>query len=240
MGAWMRAAADLVLGLACAGCDAPGERLCRTCGDALRHAVAERPPDPLPAALADAGLLWISSARYDGPVVGLVHAYKEDPRPSLAVPLGRALGDAVREICERLETRTVRLVPVPSRRAAVRRRGFDAGVTLARAAAGHARRGSLDAAVLPVLRVRGRVADQAGLDASLRALNVTGRWAVRAGGAAALARAVTPRAAVVLTDDVVTTGSSVAEGVRVLARAGVTVDAVATVAATPRRATRRA
>ncbi|MFC6151501.1 ComF family protein, partial [Mumia xiangluensis] len=119
----------------------------------------------------------------------------------------------------------VRLVPVPSRRSAVRARGFDAGAALARSAAADLRRRGLPARAAPVLRV-GRIADQAGLTAADRARNLAGAYRLRRPLGAGL---------VVVTDDVLTTGASAAEAVRVLTEAGSRPVAVVTVAATRRR-----
>ncbi|MEU3598347.1 ComF family protein [Streptomyces sp. NPDC006798] len=107
------------------------------------------------------------------------------------------------------------LVPVPSARAAVRARGHDAARRIALAAAGELRRTGTDAVVLPVLRQRRPVADQAGLTARARAANLTGALRV-AGGAGRLPTGGT----VVAVDDLMTTGASLAEAARALREAG--------------------
>jgi predicted amidophosphoribosyltransferase len=70
------------------------------------------------------------------------------------------------------------------------------------------------------------VGDQAALNVAARQANVSGRFRC-----AADLRGAT----VVVVDDVVTTGASSAEGVRVLRAAGAQVPAVAVLAATPKR-----
>lgn len=227
MGELMRAAADLVLGVRCAGCAVPGVVLCAPCRSALGASLAIRAPDPLPRGLAEPSLVVPASlAAYEGRVVDVVHAYKEEPRTALARPLGELLAGVVVAVLGVLGlSGQVRLVPVPSRRTAVRARGFDAGATLARAAATSLRRQGVAARAHPVLTV-GRVADQAGLSAVERAVNLAGAYAVRR---------APPPGAVVLTDDVLTTGASAAEAVRALTAAGRRPVAVATLAATRRR-----
>ncbi|WP_274704671.1 phosphoribosyltransferase family protein, partial [Actinomadura geliboluensis] len=79
--------------------------------------------------------------------------------------------------------------------------------------------------MMDALRQRGRVADQAGLTARQRAANLQG---------AVEARACVAGRRVVLVDDVVTTGSSLAEAARALRAAGAEVTGTATIAATPR------
>ncbi|MES9535697.1 phosphoribosyltransferase family protein, partial [Actinomadura sp. NPDC000600] len=74
-------------------------------------------------------------------------------------------------------------------------------------------------------RQRGRVADQAGLSAKERAANLKGAVEVRADVAGRR---------LVLVDDVVTTGASLAEAARALRAAGGEVTAAAAIAATPR------
>ena len=87
--------------------------------------------------------------------------------------------------------------------------------------------------VVPALTVVARPGDQAGLGAADRARNVAGRF--RAAGH--LERAlVGERAAVLLVDDVITTGATLREAQRALEDVGLVPFAAATVAATRRRA----
>ena len=85
--------------------------------------------------------------------------------------------------------------------------------------------------VLPVLRPRRRLADQSTLGHRERAANLSGAYAVRGGGAAELQGRM-----VVLVDDVVTTGATLAEAARVVRAKGGLVVGAATLAATQRRA----
>ncbi|MEU3726754.1 phosphoribosyltransferase family protein, partial [Streptomyces sp. NPDC031705] len=91
-----------------------------------------------------------------------------------------------------------------------------------RAAGGAAR-------VAPVLRLRRAVADQAGLGARERQENLAGALEVHPGGAA-----LTAGARIVLVDDVITTGATLAEAARALRAAGLRADAAAVVAAPAR------
>ncbi|WP_439900805.1 ComF family protein [Streptomyces somaliensis] len=87
---------------------------------------------------------------------------------------------------------------------------------MASAAAGELRRTGVAARVAPVLRQGRAVADQAGLDARERRENLAGALEVVPGGIRLL-RGVR----VVLVDDVMTTGASLAEAARALYEAGV-------------------
>ena len=102
---------------------------------------------------------------------------------------------------------------------------------LAIRAAGAARWQGWPVRVVPALRHNRRVADQAGLDAAARAVNLAGALEVhpRWRAAAAAARCL-------LLDDIVTTGATLAEAAAALRTAGAQPLAVAVVAATRRTA----
>src|SRR4051794_27347412 len=218
---------DLVLPQECAGCGQPATRWCAGCAAELR-AVAQRPlgrtaPVPPPAGFPPAA----AGAAYDGMVRAALLAHKEHGRLGLSRPLGRVLAGAV--VALELPPRPVLLVPVPSAPREVRRRGHDHARRLARAAAAALRDAGVDARAAPLLVHGRRVADQAGLDAGARQANLRGALQVRGR---------LDGVGVVVVDDVVTTGATVAEATRSLTAAGARVRGAATVAATVRRATR--
>ena len=119
----------------------------------------------------------------------------------------------------------VALVPMPSRRKAVRDRGEDTTARLARTAARALREVGVPVRAVPALCHARAVEDQAGLTREQRQANLSG--ALRARRAAAAVTAFR----VVLVDDISTSGASLAEAARALREAGVPVLGAATIAA---------
>lgn len=195
-------------------------------------------PDPCPPGLAPC----FAAGAYDVPLKPVLLAHKEQGVWELAQPLGRILAGVLADVSSAAAAapygRLV-LVPVPSRSATVRRRGHDPLLRLVRVAAVRLRTVGRPAEVVPALRLRLPVADQAGLSAVARAANLAEAMALRPPARRVLvaAMAATAGAAhpgVVLCDDVVTTGATLREAQRALEEAGIPVRAIAAVAATRR------
>jgi predicted amidophosphoribosyltransferase len=224
---------DLLLPVSCAGCGVGGAVVCDRCRSWLVGRVARRDPSPAPPGLPPVH----AAARYADPVRALVVRHKERAAFGLTAVLAAALADAVVAAVGasssqvRAGPRPVLLVPVPSQRATARSRGHDATGRLARRAAWSSRRRGVPAVAAPVLTHRRSVADQAGLGAAERHANLAGALTVPVTAAPRVAGR-----AVVVVDDVVTTGATAAEASRALRAAGAIVLGVAVVAATPRTA----
>lgn len=203
--------------------------MCRACLAALPQQARMRMPTPVPPGLAPA----YSAAEYADGVRAMVLAHKERGVLALARPLGDLLALAVGRAlvdtggaAHELDV-PVLLVPVPSRPAAIRERGHDPMLAIARRASA----GLPSARVARLLSSRAPVADQAGLDAQQRAANLAGTlWCPTRG----LRRWAGQQAVVVVCDDVLTTGSTAREAQRALGSSGIPVRAIATVAATRR------
>ncbi|MFP8907834.1 ComF family protein, partial [Streptomyces atacamensis] len=217
---WWRELVDLVLPADCAGCGLPRTGLCARCRELLsgsrpRRVRPEPPPDGLPPVHA--------CLAYADEVRAVLLAHKERGALRLAAPLGAVLAGAVRAAAgeagpggaARGSTGPLLLVPVPSARRSVAARGHDPVRRMALAAAAELRRGGRSARVLPVLRQRRAVADQVGLDARRRLANLAGALDTVAGAGRLL-----EQGPVVVVDDLVTTGASLAEAARALGRAG--------------------
>ncbi|MFI0357247.1 ComF family protein [Actinomadura sp. 9N407] len=216
---------DLLLPQLCAGCGRPPALLCGSCAGLLTALPRPAWPDPVPTGLPRP---WTATT-YEGPIRSIIAAHKESGRTSLARPLGEALGRTVQTVLfQHGGQHGATVVPVPSGRAAVRRRGHDPTWRMTEAAVAGLWTAGMPVNGLQALRQRRRVADQAGLTVGRRAANLAGALEVPP------ALDVTGRR-VVLVDDVITTGSTLAEAARALRAAGAEVIAAATVAATPRR-----
>jgi predicted amidophosphoribosyltransferase len=162
-----------------------------------------------------AGLPVMAAGDYAGGLRTALLAYKERGRRDLAGPLGGLLARAV-------PTGAAALVPVPCAPAAARARGGDHVLRLARVAA---RR--LGLRVATPLRLDRAVEDSAGLGLRERARNLH--------EAMVATPARRPGEAVVIIDDIVTTGATLREAARALECAGWPVGSAAVVAATARR-----
>lgn len=222
---------DLALPDVCAACGVGPGPLCASCDADLRAALFDRPrrvaPDPVPPCMPDV----VAAGPYDGVLRTLVSAYKDDERRDLRRVLARLLAGPL-AVVARAGPGTI-VVPMPSSAAAVRRRGDDPVADLTRAAARRVS-GELGSGkplvVAPALRPVRRMADQSRLDHAQRAANLAGAYAVRPRWRGRL-----EGSQVVLVDDVLTTGATLAEAARAVGAAGGHVVGAATLAATRRR-----
>lgn len=205
---------DLVLSLECGGCGAPSTRWCRGCAAALRvhpgepHVVNPR---------MDPGVPAFSLGRYAGARGRAIVAMKEHGRRDLAAPLARALAWGIHQLIRWGIVETpLTVVPAPTRRAAARRRGGDPVTRVASMAT----RGHPNISVVSALRTARTVRDSVGLNSAARERNLAGRI-----------RLIRPvRGDVLLVDDVLTTGATACEAVRMLRSSGARVMGVLTVA----------
>ena len=208
---------DLVLPLECGGCGASSTRWCEACARDLWV----RPDEPhLIAPRVHPGVPVFSLGRYAGARRNAIVAIKEHGRTDLIRPLGAAMRAGLQRLVTWgvLDT-PLAVVPAPTRRLAARRRGGDPVTRMALAAT----TGNQDVKVVQALRMKALVRDSVGLSSAARQKNVAGR--VR------LCRASEGLAGEVLVvDDIVTTGSTASESVRILQTSGACVVAVLAVA----------
>ncbi|MFX0594256.1 ComF family protein [Melissospora conviva] len=223
---------DLVLPTACAGCRADGVRLnsgfCRPCAVGLQSLrPAQVRPSPAPAGMPPC----VALGPYAGVLREAILSYKERGRHALARPLGELLAVAVARAVG--PSRSVLLIPVPSTARAARQRHGDHLRRLAGHAGARLRRSGWSVVLAQPLRALPRP-DSTTLDSAQRAAAALAAFGPRP----VRLRRLPARAAgrsVVLLDDIVTTGGTLAAVNRRLAAAGVTVCGAAVLAATERR-----
>jgi ComF family protein len=221
---WGAAAGDLILGASCHGCTRPWWGICPAC---RRELATRQPFVTVPVPRPDGFPFTVASAPYDNLLRSVINAHKERQALILTRVLAERLAVSVHALLthERYAVAAeIVLVPIPSAARTVRQRGFDATNAMARITARRLRIRYRTTARSVLVQAR-PVADQAGLGARARQQNLAGAFRLR--------RPIKADA-VVIVDDLVTTGSSLTEAARVFHRAGILVLGAATVAATAR------
>ncbi len=223
----VRAAADIVFPPACLNCrqsTGTTSALCAACWAQIRfieRPFCERLGTPFAMDLGSEGLLSpeavanppvFARARAvahfeDGPVRNLVHRLKYSDRMELAKPLGAWMARAGNELLVEADL----LVPVPLHRRRLAARRFNQANSLAQAISAQC---GVPIDPFALARVKA-TPPQVGLSRSQRALNLQGAFRVTEG-----MEAKVEGRAIVLIDDVMTSGATVNAASRVLLRAG--------------------
>ncbi|QAY63332.1 ComF family protein [Xylanimonas allomyrinae] len=231
--ALLRELARVVVPVECPGCGATDVPWCGPCAESFGQdpVRVERDVPRLDRVDGVGPLPVWALTRYEGPVRGVVVAWKDRARSDLDTVLVRAAARAAAGLAPTLHDvvgrRPLLVVPAPSSPASRRARGRDHLAPLARVVAA-----AVGGAVAPALR-RGRGADQVGLGARARGANVTVRADVRALAAAGRRTGRGGAPACLLVDDVVTTGATLAASERCLEAVGADVVGAFVLAATP-------
>ncbi|MFD6514095.1 ComF family protein [Rhodococcus sp. NPDC060176] len=215
---------DLLLPRECGGCARTGTLWCRECAELLSDHPVQLSPRVDPGAP-----VW-ALGRYDGPRRRSVIAMKERGRRDLAMPLGAAVAGAL-AMLERWgelgggNRAPIVLVPAPTRARAARSRGGDPVRRIAESVRDKRRVEAWETGcvegrpiqVCPILRMTRGVRDSVGLSAADRVTNVNGHVSLDT----TAIRSIAGDSAIVLLDDVLTTGATAAESVRALSLRGI-------------------
>jgi predicted amidophosphoribosyltransferase len=186
------AAIDLCARRRCFGCRASGAWLCASCSAGL---IAPAPGAPIPL-VDDTFIPW----RYEGAARDLVLALKLRSQRAAALPLAAGLTASIHA----RGTRAAAITWVPARPGDVRRRGFDHAEAIARALGR-----SIGLPVAGMLERTSARPDQTTLSAAERRANLVGAF-----------RARRAPDAVLLVDDLVTTGATASSCARALRAEG--------------------
>lgn len=200
-----------LLSAECAGCGQPETALCAPCLGALR-------PDIVRGA-TPGGVPLFAGRPYTGPAARVLRVVKEHGQTSQVGALAPAVRAACAEAVHDASARGIRaraVVPIPTSRAAFRRRGYRVPELLA---------ARVPLPMLRVLTTARRTADQRKLGRAARLRNVAGSLRARRDGGGL---------AVLILDDVTTTGATVDDAARALRERGFRIAGAVVAAATPR------
>ncbi|WP_421082844.1 ComF family protein [Rothia nasimurium] len=217
--------------------------LCPVC----RHLLGLATVRPGAVDLPRAKLPVMAAGRYEHELARCLLAFKNSGRTDLVKYLAPALVRSVLLVLGEVAApgRQVALVPLPSTRAATRRRGFAPAPELTRYAVRQLRamgypvrcvEALAPTRSLPSSQIWGRGSSQKALGQDARFSRMQGQLKVGSPRGALLGRAYDlTNLTCIVTDDVVTTGASMTEAHRVLQEAGATVVAGAAIAYVPKR-----
>ena len=179
---------DLVFPPRCAGCDRIDTRWCARC----QHTLAATPLDLQLRILP--GIIIASTSDHDGLIQRASVALKYDRAFGAQTPLSLRLVESVQELGWRVEV----VIPAPMHVSRRRRRGYNQAEIIAAPVAQ-----ALGVAIAPDAITRNRATvSQVGLSSQERLLNVSGAFSAR--------KSVVKGKTVLLIDDVVTTGATLA------------------------------
>src|SRR3954463_3416035 len=217
-----------------AGIHAIRGKVCSICGEKVLSSYAENDADgllrcPVCRRVDRPFLRAVAYGSYDGGLRDLIYLLKYNGVRPAGHVLGRMLAEAFAKLEAEFGPDQVLVIPVPLYKGKRRQRGFNQAESIARAALKNSPN-RLRLVTDALVRTRA-TQSQIGLTSHQRRENMRGAFAV------ARAAEVTGRE-ILLVDDVYTTGTTVTECARVLAKAGAAKVWVATVARTLKMASK--
>ncbi len=216
--------ADLVLGRRCVGCDEGSTLVCIKCDAQIQghaHIARDFRFDDIQE---DLRIPLAVACVYTPPMSTLIYSYKDAHVPALAPILSRYLENAFDELAKTCVPKAT-LTPIPTRSAAIRRRGFDSMGLISKhlIKRGHA--------VEHMLTDNRTAGNSKALDSRTRSREIHDAFAITQ-TTHRLIKNATP---VIIFDDVTTTGSTLKEAAMILMQAGVQIVGVAAIAGARKR-----
>lgn len=212
---------DLLLPISCCSCGARGRVVCADCEDAADLTTRQR--------TLSNGLTVYSGAEYESLVRDAVLTVKKSGSVKLQAWLADLGLAGLRTCADDVQLSALTLVPLHSGRETFARSGVDIPVAFARRISRLASTHGLTVKVVDALRQPRRASVQKALTTEQRSENAQSAFRVRR-------RAESLAGAVVLFDDVITTGASLAAAAGAGREAGWKVAGAVTIASTPLRA----
>jgi predicted amidophosphoribosyltransferase len=209
---------ELIYPYICLCCGKTGAKICHNCS---KYWLAK----PNKSKVENNCLFFVTS--YDETTSPIILAAKElgsrEAVKLIAVSITSSISFAILNLCL---SQPIHLVTIPSQLSEIRRRGRDHIEDLVQEVITQLRQQNIDAIYLPILKPIKKIKDQSDLNGLQRKENMSHAFIVKSSPIS--------QSAVILIDDLVTTGASIQEGVRALAEAKITIDAVVTACAVGR------
>ena len=209
---------ELIYPNICISCGKTGVKICLNCSKCWLA-------NPNKSKVEDNYLFFVT--KYDETTSPIILAAKESGNREAVKLIARSIASSISFAILNLGiAQPINLVTIPSQLSAIRRRGRDHINDLAQEVIIQLNQQNIDAICLPILKPIKKIKDQSDLNGLQRKENMSHAFIVK--------NSPISQSAVILIDDLVTTGASIQEGVRALTEAKITVDAVVTACAVGR------
>ena len=209
---------ELIYPNICLSCGKTGAKICHNCS---KYWLAK----PNKSKIENNYLFFV--ATYDESTSPIILAAKESGSREAVKLIARSIACSISFAISNLDiSKPINLITIPSQLSAIRKRGRDHIKDLVLEVMIQLDQQNIDAIYLPILKPIKKIKDQSNLNGLQRKENMSHAFIAKSSQIS--------QSAVILIDDLVTTGASVQEGVRALAEAKITIDAVVTACAVGR------
>jgi len=206
---------ELIYPNICLSCGKTGAKICHNCS---KYWLAK----PNKSKIENNYLFFV--ATYDESTSPIILAAKESGSREAVKLIARSIACSISFAISNLDiSKPINLITIPSQLSAIRKRGRDHIKDLVLEVMIQLDQQNIDAIYLPILKPIKKIKDQSNLNGLQRKENMSHAFIAKSSQIS--------QSAVILIDDLVTTGASVQEGVRALAEAKITIDAVVTACA---------